>query len=311
MNLALIGYLPLPILHGLVAVFAYLAKVLGLSIYRSIDANLILVDPDMPQKRRRDLADQILKNQLLNTADSIKSWSMPPKWSINQITQVHDENILTEGLDNPNGMILIVPHLGAWELMNPWIHSYGKPTIMYKPLKDASINNFVLASRQRLQANLVPTDASGVKAIFKNLKAGGFSIILPDHVPDPAGGVVAPFFGIETLSGTLVPKLAIKTGCALVGLSCIRRPDGKGYEVFCYRLADENLYHKDIQVATAALNQAMQDMILPHFSHYMWGYRRFKHTPLSPNPYLLTTEDLQATARALHKRTHQPKDLSP
>ena len=139
---------------------------------------------------------------------------------------------------------------------------------MYKPVKGDIINDFVLQGRSRLNATLVPTDGSGVKAIFKTLKQGGFSIILPDHVPDPSGGVVVPFFGIETLTSTLASKLASKTKCALVGLSCIRRDDGRGFDIYCYKLDDPALYDRDAKTAAHALNLAMQHMIEDKCSHY-------------------------------------------
>lgn len=299
MAFSLIKHLPLSVLHGLAAVGAYIAKNFNLSIYRSINANLILLNPNLPDDERHQKAEQILKNQLVSTVDSLKSWAMPPKWSIEQIKTIHNLPILQAGLTHPNGLLLIVPHLGVWEMMNPWINTLGSPTIMYKPINHQALNQFVLESRQKTNATLVPTDASGVKAVFKTLKAGGFSVILPDHVPDPSGGVVVPFFGIETLSSTLASKLAQKTNCALVGLSCIRQDDG-GYEVFCYDLSDSDLYHQDINIATTALNRAIEQIILPHFEHYMWGYRRFKHTPLALNPYSLPPKDLAELATQLH-----------
>lgn len=80
-------------------------------------------------------------------------------------------------------------------MMNAWINQFGKPVIMYKPAKSEAMDRFILQGRQRLNATLVPTDGTGVKAIFKTLKEGGFSIVLPDHVPDPSGGVIVPFLG--------------------------------------------------------------------------------------------------------------------
>lgn len=297
--LGFLRYVPLSVLHGLAACASYISYHCRLSIYRSIQANLILVYPQMPDTQRQKLAKQILKNQLISAVDSLKTWAMPPKWSIAQIKTVHHEDILTKALANPNGMLAIVPHIGTWEMMNAWLNTFGSPTIMYKPIKNVAVDRFVLQGRERLNASLVPTDASGVKAIFKTLKAGGFSIILPDHVPDPSGGEIAPFFGIETLTSTLAPKLAAKTGCALVGLSCIRRKDGDGFEVFCYELNDEQLYSKNTKIATTALNGAMEQMIYPHFLHYMWSYRRFKHTPLLNNPYLLNENELKKIATEL------------
>ena len=303
--LGFLRYVPLSVLRGLAACASYIAYHCQLSIYRSIQANLILVYPQMPDKQRQKLTKQILKNQLISTVDSFKTWAMPPKWSVRQIKQVYHEDILTKALANPNGMLAIVPHIGTWEMMNAWLNTFGSPTIMYKPMKNAAVDRFVLQGRERLNASLVPTDASGVKAIFKTLKEGGFSIILPDHVPDVSGGEIVPFFGIETITSTLAPKLAAKTGCALVGLSCIKREHGDGFEVFCYELNDERLYSKDTKIATAALNRAMEQMIYPHFLHYMWGYRRFKHTPLANNPYLLNKDELKNIAIELQAA---PKD---
>lgn len=306
MALHLIKYVPLSVLRGLATVCACIANTFHLGIYRSIWANLTLINPEMSDEQKTKLSKKILKNQLLSIVDTLKSWAMPPAWSVKKISKVHQLSILEAGFAHPNGMLLVVPHLGTWEMMNPWINSWGSPTIMYKPIKQPTLNNFVLASRERTKSTLVPTDATGVKAVFKALKNGEFSVILPDHVPDLSGGVVVPFFGIETLSSTLTSKLAQKTHCALVGLSCIRTQTGD-YEVFCYELDDPKLYDKDIHVATAALNRAVQSIIEPHFEHYMWGYRRFRETPLIDNPYPLSIDELTLLAKQLHART-QSKD---
>ena len=128
--LGFLRYLPLSVLHGLAACASYIAYHCRLSIYRSIQANLILVHPQMPDTQRQKLAKQILKNQLISATDSLKTWAMPPKWSIAQIKTVHREDILTKALANPNGMLAIVPHIGTWEIMNAWLNTFGSPTIM-------------------------------------------------------------------------------------------------------------------------------------------------------------------------------------
>lgn len=335
----LIKYVPLSVLR---AVAYFVAMVLGkqphYGLMRSIRFNLMLIDPMMPRKQRHRLAQQALTNQLLGSVESAKSWAMPPQWSIEQIRSVHNLEILQAGLRHPNGMLAIVPHLGTWEIMNAWLSQFGAPTVMYKPTTGA-LNDFMLAGRQRLNATLVPTDSSGVKAIFKTLKQGGFSILLPDHVPDKAGGVIAPFFGLPTLSSTLASKLASKTKCAMIGLACIRRVDGTGFDVHCYNLTDDfsdklinesidslndglidkpakestqhDIYSRDITVATTALNLAMQRMITPFMPHYMWGYRRFKYVPFSKNPYNLSFHDAKQARLELlrnQNQNHQEND---
>jgi KDO2-lipid IV(A) lauroyltransferase len=70
--------------------------------------------------------------------------------------------------------------------------------------------------------------------------------------------------------------MAQKTQCRLVGLSCFRRADSEGFEVYCDDLNDPELYDRDIEVATTALNKAVEQMINRFPSEYMWGYKRFR-----------------------------------
>ncbi len=290
----LFRFVPLFLLRWLATFVSWVMILMPkLSIHNSVRRNIQLAYPTLNQQQQQQLHKQIIKNQCLTSVESVKSWAMPPAWNIGQIKQVHNQQVLLDALNNPNGMLAIVPHLGTWEIMNAWLNQYGSPTIMYKPVKGKLSNEFVLQGRERLNSTLVPTDASGVKAIFKTLKQGGFSIILPDHVPEPSGGVVVPFFGIPTMSSTLAPKLASKTKCALVGLACLRRADGQGFDIHCYPLDDEALYSRDMTIATTALNQAMQTMIEPISEHYMWGYRRFKHVPNIGNVYKVKFEKLK------------------
>ena len=295
--LSLLRYVPMPILTALAGAIALLAQLTNASIYRSISTNIMLVRPFLDANERQRLTIQTLKNQLTSTLHSAKSWAMPPDWSVRQITHVHNEHILHAGLSHPNGMLIIAPHIGTWEMMNAYVSLLGKLTIMYKPSGNDELDKFILHGRQRLTATLVPTDASGVKAIFATLKNGGFSVLLPDHVPDKNGGEIVPFFGIPTMTGTLAPKLASKTRCALVGLACIYQDDG--FHIYCYDLNDENLYSKDIITAATALNTSMEMMINTHFTHYMWGYRRFKTTPFGENPYLLPFDELHDKVKHL------------
>ena len=296
-------FVPLSVLQMLARFVAWvILRLPNASIMRTVSINMALIAPSLSERQKQALTKDIIYHQCLTSIESIKSWAMPPKWSIAQIRDVYNKELLLEGLASPNGMLAIVPHLGTWEMMNAWLNQFGSPTIMYKPVKGDITNDFVLQGRSRLNATLVPTDGSGVKAIFKTLRQGGFSIVLPDHVPDPSGGVVVPFFGIETLTSTLASKLASKTKCALVGLSCIRRDDGRGFDIYCYKLDDPALYDRNAETAAYALNLAMQQMIEDKCSHYMWSYRRFKHIPVLDNPDSADNEALAAFIRNQNSR---------
>ena len=240
--------------------------------------NLSICYPNLSKEELEKLAKLSVTNQCLNYAESLKCWAMPTDWNIQQIKSVHNLDVLTDALSDPKGALIITPHLGNWEIMNPWVHQYGIPTIMYKPIKNKTIEEFVLTSRERLNTTMVPTDASGVKALFRNLKQGGFSVILPDHVPDPSGGVIAPFFGVNTLTSTLASKLAQKTKCRLISMICVRSKDDKGYDIHIndVGLNYPALYNADIILSTTTMNKVVEDLVNDFPEHYMWGYKRFR-----------------------------------
>lgn len=296
--LKLCRYLPLNILRFFASVLAWGVNFSANTGMRwKTRVNFALAYPEMPTSQREQMAKITVKKQCLAYAESLKCWAMPPEWAIQQIKTVYHESILRDAFASGEGVFIITPHLATWEMMNAWVHQFGTPTIMYKPMRQPHIEQFVRDARQALHANLVPTDAQGVKALFKELKQGGFSVILPDHVPNPAGGIVVPFFHIPCLTATLAPKMIQKTRCRVVGLSCYRRDDGKGFEVYCDDLCDENLYHADLSIATTALNHAIEKMIARSPTDYHWAYRRFKFLPDVENVYALKIDEIQKLAK--------------
>lgn len=274
--LKLLAKLPLSVLYVLAFIVAFISMRLpNHGIRRMVRINLWLAYPNLDAQARQQLEWASLYSQSMTAVESLKSWGEPAEFSLGQIQQVEGQNVLLEALQNGKGTILVIPHLGTWEIMNPWFSQFASPVIMYKPSKTAAIDQFMLTARQRQHATLVPTDESGVRAIFKALKQGGVTAILPDHVPDHAGGIYSPFFGHEVLTTTLVSKLAAKTQCNIIGLSCLRLPTQQGFKVICERLS-EHINDRDLQTSVDTLNLEIQRMISRAPEQYVWAYRRYK-----------------------------------
>ena len=274
--LKIIAALPLSVLHALASLVALLLNLFpNQSMRWIVRVNLWLAYPDLPMAQRLQLEKDNVRSQCMTAVESIKSWGMPPAYSLAQIRQVIGQDVFLQALQNPNGVIAVVPHFGTWEIMNFWLGQYTQPIIMYKPSKDAGVDRFMLEARQRMDATLVPADESGVRAVFKALKRGGFTAILPDQVPDTAGGIFSPFFGHEVLTSTLVSRLAQKTGCSVIGLSCIRNNNNISFDIICEALTAD-IASKNLQLAVNSLNADMQRMISRAPEQYVWAYKRFK-----------------------------------
>lgn len=272
----IIALFPLRFLQKIAIVVAFALYTLNSSIKRITTINIQLAYPELNQEAQQKLIKKSVQSQCLTYIEFIKCWGMPPEYSLSLLKNIHGESILKDALANKKGVIVVVPHFGCWELLNAWLNLYTQPMIMYKPDKMKGINRYLLEARQKFNATLVPADETGIRAIFKHLKQGGLTVILPDHLPKASGGLYSPFFHQNTLSATLVSKLASKTQCNVIGLSCIRNADLSSFDVHCTMLPDDIL-SKDLQHSVNALNLAMQEMINEAPEQYIWSYKRFRN----------------------------------
>ena len=278
-----VSLLPLCVLQWIASWIALLLNSFNSSMKRVSSINLKLAYPELNIEQHQALLKKTLKNQCLTYVESIKIWGMPQKYNVGLIKNIFGEQYLTEALDSEKGTIVVLLHLGNWELVNVWLNQYTAPVIMYKPSKNKGIDRFMLEARQSTRAKLVPTDENGVRAIFKHLKQGGLTVILPDHLPKESGGIYADFFGQKTLSTTLLSKLASKTQCNVIGISCLRNSDTH-FDIHCTQLS-ENILSKDLQVSVNQLNQDVEAMINVAPEQYIWSYKRFRKVEGEDNIY--------------------------
>ena len=283
--LKMIALLPLSFLQLIASFVSLILSSFNSSMKRVTSINLKIAYPELSAEDHADLVKKSIQSQCLTYVEFIKCWGMSPEYSLSLLKDVQGEHFFTDALANQKGVIVVVPHLGSWELLNAWLNVYAAPVIMYKPNKVKGANRYVLEAREKFNATLVPTDETGIRAIFKHLKQGGLTVILPDHVPKPSGGIFSNFYGQHALSSTLVSKLASKTQCNVIGLSCIRDThNSQHFSVICHPLS-EDILSKDLQLSVDTLNAKIKKMIDIAPEQYIWSYKRFRKTSDDINIY--------------------------
>ncbi|WP_347453116.1 lysophospholipid acyltransferase family protein [Acinetobacter sp. ANC 7454] len=279
-----LAFLPLRILQTIGYLGAWVLYQTNSSIHRITKINIQLAYPKLDADQQKHIIRKSIQSQCLSYLECIKFWGMPAKYNLARINQIHGIKHLQHALNKKKGVIVIVPHFGSWELLNAWLCTQTQPMIMYKPNKSKDLNRYILEARQKTNAILVPIDETGIRAIYKHLKQGGLTVILPDHLPKPSGGIYANFFNQNVLSGTIVPKLAQKTQCNVVGISCIRTDHQGCFDIHCTPFSDD-IKSKDIKTGVLCLNQHMEYMIALAPAQYIWSYKRFRNCSGDINPY--------------------------
>ena len=263
-----------------------------------IRLNLNIALPHLDTTQREQLARQAIRNELTSYFEFFNIWGAENHKNISRIHQVHGEQLLHEALAAQKGVVLIVPHFGTWEIMNAWVAQHTEMTIMYKPVKNPSADEFVRNARSREQANLVPTNDSGIRQIFKALKQGGTTVILPDHTPH-LGGEMIHYFGLPLESSNLSAKLIQKTKAAALFLYALRN-EQQGFDIFIEAM-DARLYDCSANEGTAMIHQKIEQLIARHPEHYHWSYKRFKAHPALRRIYDIPVDE----ALALIQNTKQ------
>lgn len=274
--LKFIAIFPLSFLQKIATLAAYILFHSNSSIKRISTINLQLAYPELEQTALQERIRLSIQSQCLTYIEFVKCWGMPPQYSLDLLKNIHGADLLEKALANKKGVIVVIPHFGCWELLNAWLNIYTQPMIMYKPSKTKGMNRYILDARQKFNATLVPTDKVGIRQIFKHLKQGGLTVVLPDHLPKPSGGIYSQFFQQNTLSATLVSKMAAQTQCNVLGLSCIRNSELSNFDVHCTELP-QTILSKDLQQSVDSLNLTMQEMVNLAPEQYIWSYKRFRN----------------------------------
>lgn len=267
---------------------------------RTIQLNLKFTLPHLSEAERNEITKKAILNEMTSYFEFFSIWGSCNRKNISRIHRVVGEHYFHDALAENKGVVLIVPHFGTWEIMNAWCAQFTQMTILYKPVKNPDADAFVRAARSREQAHLVPTDESGVRQIFKSLKKGGTTVILPDHTPH-VGGEMVEYFGVPLASSNLSAKLIQKTKAKALFLYAIRN-DNHGFDMFIEPM-DDAIYEGSDSHGTRVIHKAIENLIQRYPEHYHWSYKRFKANPELDHVYTLDDDAAVQKFQEVRKKT--------
>lgn len=239
--------------------------------------NLKAVYPQMDAQRRKKIARASMTHYVRGIFEAGMLWYWPLERMYSLFDEVRGMEHVEELISAGKGLIVAAPHYGSWEMLNLFLHSKGKAAVLYKPGKHPDVEAMLLEKRARAGAEMVPATGQGLRRMYQLLKDGGFVALLPDQEPTGGGGQFAPFFGIEALTGVLLPRMAQRTGAPVVFAVCERRKGGR-YQVHLFK-SEESIYSDDMREALTAVNRGIEQCIEVDTEQYLWAYKRFRNRP--------------------------------
>jgi len=239
--------------------------------------NIELCLPELSAAERERLAKQSMIETCQLALEVPAVWLRDYQtWLKPKIKAVRNQALIEAELAKGQGVILVAPHLGNWEIFSGFMSEIAPMMVMFQPPSMSSVGDIMVAAREQQGGSLAPTSSRGVAKLLKFLRGGGLTAILPDQVPETSGGEFVPFFGQQALTMTLVHSLQKRTNCRL--LACYAERVRGGFSVV-FKAVDEDCYSGDSHTALAGLNRTVEACIRDVPEQYQWEYKRFKVQP--------------------------------
>ena len=271
--LSLCSILPLKINHIIGASIGKLLYIFGSEAKKVSAQNIKICFPKLSNKDQESLVRNALIHTGKNLTESGLIWNQSFSKNASYVCDFNGENYL----DNQKKAILLVPHIGCWELTGRVLASRRKVTFMYKPLKSQKQNDYLFKRRNKGNLTMASADKSGILKIQRALMNNELIGMLPDQDPGEEGGIMSPFFNKEANTMTLLAKIANKNDLQVLMFWAKRLPKGKGYELNLEPV-ELDLNGDNLEDHVASMNRCVEDLIRKMPEQYMWSYKRFKAT---------------------------------
>jgi KDO2-lipid IV(A) lauroyltransferase len=278
--LHLFAIVPLPIIHSIATLLGkIIAQWQTLRITQVTIINISLAFPHLSPAAQNTLVKQSLIETCKTFGEMGALWLWQTDRVLGLVQKVNGECFLQEALQRGKGVILLTPHLGAWELAGLYASSRYPLTALYRPPKLHGLHDLIRTARERAGGYFVATNKAGIRALYQALRKGQVAGILPDQVPSEAGsGIFAPFFGQPAYTMVLVNRFARKTGASVIFTYAERLPQEQGFHIH-FLPAPAEIAADNLEEAVSALNQGVEQCVQKNIVQYQWSYKRFKRRP--------------------------------
>jgi len=230
---------------------------LGLTVVRVLPAGLVkgfaMVMAEfywLFQRRRREVVvrnflpvfagDRAAATKAARTAHRKFAAKLVDLWRVesgepvrNWLTDPRGLEIIHAARRRGHGTLFITLHLGNWEHGGLLLNQHGiRLTVLTQAEPDDGLTDMRKAARARYGVDtlIIGEDSFAFVEVIKQLQAGADLAVSLDRPPE-RGGVPVEFFGHPFEASLAAAELARASGCALIGVTIVRRPDGYAVKV--------------------------------------------------------------------------------
>jgi KDO2-lipid IV(A) lauroyltransferase len=262
----------------------WMGRKLGRLLYRLAkrrrgiaERNVGLCFPEYTAQQRQDLILRHFESNGLILFEMGMAWFMP-YWRLRKRFVVKGREHW-HALQNKNqGAIVIGLHMATLEIGNVCVNREFTLSTSYRPHKNAVYDYIQYRGRSRHNPRAKTIARHDLRGMVRTLKKGGLLWYAPDQDYGHKVSQFAPYFGIQTATLSMTPKLLKMAKVPALALTYYRLPDFSGY-VINFGEVIQGIPSGDDIADLTVLNQHIEACIREKPEEYWWVHRRFKTRP--------------------------------
>lgn len=193
-----------------------------------IERHLRRVDPSLRGVALRRAVQQAFDSYARYYIESFRLPSLSRRVVDRGIVVEGYDHVLA-GLEQGNGIILGLPHLGGWEWAGRWVVDQGhKITVVVERIEPPELFDWFVSLRADLGMTVVPLGPDAGKAVLSALRNNEVVCLLSDRDIDRSG-IEVEFFGERTTIPAGPATLSLRTGAPLLPTAVYFTRRGSGH----------------------------------------------------------------------------------
>ena len=193
-----------------------------------LTTNLNLCFPELSDSEREQLAQQHIHAMGKGVIDLGLAW-WASRRRLEPLAHFQGLEHLQKAMDEGKGVILLSAHFTSVEMSGRLISHHFPIDTVYRPSEKPFTEHLLHVNREHHSASTI--HKSNVRGMIRSLRQGHAIWYAPDQNMGTDKPLFVPFFGVETATNTATSSLARITGAAVIPFLCLRRRDGKGYDL--------------------------------------------------------------------------------
>jgi KDO2-lipid IV(A) lauroyltransferase len=272
-----IRILPISCLPSVASVLVWITKPFTRKDRRRLDENIHRVLGLPPESYFSSMfARQVMYLQALCALETLKAVFKP---ELLEVTGFEEFCALVAKAEKAGkGHIIVTAHLGSWELCAYFGAKAAKRPfqVLAKPSRSRVVTKALDKLRLRMGTKVLWTDKKSIlrEMLLAIKKAESIGFVM-DQKPEGRKGPLVDFYGLPTEFVGGPASLAIKTGCAVISLFCVRTGPME-FRLLAKEIAAAEHGETDEVALTQRMAAVIEQAIRLYPEQWTWTYKRWR-----------------------------------